>query len=228
MTVALTSWEPYILPDLPAVPHTALERAVRDAAIDFCHDTLIWKEWLDRISVVALDDDYSLTVPAAFTTYAAIEGVYQVYYKENGADDAQFTPLDPTTEDEMEAELGSSWMFNQAASPSKHYVPASEPTTLYLWPIPTLASVSGVLVRAYFKPLQTATLLPDFLYNRHQNAIAFGAKSKLFGAKGMPWYDLKEQAKWLDLYNNERDNAIGAAMKGPIKKDQTVRFRNWI
>jgi hypothetical protein len=228
MTVALTNWEPYILPKIPAVPDPALQNAVRDAAIDFCKDTLVWKEWLDRLTVNASDKDYSLSVPAAMAAYAALNGVYQAFYKENGAADTQFAPLDPTTEDEMEADFGSAWMFTTAEQPSKFYVPASEPTTLYLYPIPTLVSTMGLLVRAYCKPLQTATLLPDFLYNEHLNAITYGALAKLFGAKGMPWYDLKEQAKWLDFYNNERDNAIVPATTGPIRKEMGVRMRNWI
>jgi hypothetical protein len=128
----------------------------------------------------------------------------------------------------MEAELGSAWMFTTAEQPIKYYMSASEPTTLYLYQIPTLVSTLGLLVRAYCKPLQTATLLPDFLYNEHLNAITYGALAKLFGAKGMPWYDLKEQAKWLDFYNNERDNAIVPATTGPIRKEMGVRMRNWI
>jgi hypothetical protein len=228
MTVALTNWEPYILPEIPAVPDPALQRAVRDAAIDFCKDTLLWKEWLDRISIVEDDDDYSLTAPAAMALYADIQGVYQVFYKEDGAADDQFAPLDPTTEDDMEAELGSAWMFATAEQPSKYYMPASEPTTLYLYPIPTVASASGLLVRAYCKPLETATVLPDFLFNRHKNAIKYGALAKLFGAKGMPWYDLKEQSKWLDFYTNERDNTLLLAATGSVRKEQSVRMRNWI
>ena len=228
MTVALTNWEPYILPEIPAVPDPALQRAVRDAAIDFCQDTLVWKEWLDRISILANDDEYLLSAPAAMVAYADIEGVYQVYFKENGAADDQFGPLDPTTEDDMETELGSAWMFVTAEQPSKYYIPPSEPTMLYLHPIPTVASVSGLLVRAYAKPLQTAVLLPDFLYNRHLNPIKHGALAKLFGAKGMPWYDPKEEAKWDGLYRLDVDNAIVPATKGPIRKEQRVRFRNWI
>lgn len=228
MTVALTNWEPYILPEIPAVPDPALQRAVRDAAIDFCHDTLIWKEWLDRISIAANDKDYTLSVPAALTAYAAIEGVYQVFFKETGADDDQFAPLDPTSEDDMEADLGSAWMFAEAEQPSKFYMSASDPTILNLYPIPTAVSTSGLLVRVYAKPLQTAVLLPDFLYNRHLNPIKHGALAKLFGTKGMPWYDPKEEAKWDGLYRNDVDNAIVAATKGPIRKEQTVRFRNWI
>lgn len=228
MTVALTNWEPYILPNIPSVPDLALQRAVRDAAIDFCRDTLIWKEWLTRISIVALDDEYALTVPVAMELYADIEAVYQVYFKETGAADDQFALLTPTTEDEMEAELGNGWMFATAAQPSKYYIPASEPTTLYLHPIPTVLSTSGLLVRVYCAPLQTAMVLPDFLYSGYLNAIQYGALSKLFGIKGMPWYDPKEEAKFGNLYVLERDNAIVPATKGPIRKEMRVRMRNWI
>lgn len=228
MTVSLTNWEPYILPHIPAVPGPALETAVRDAAIDFCRDTLVWKEWLDRISIVPLDKDYTLALPAAFSLYGDVEAVYQVYFKETGADDDQFALLSPTTEDEMESKYGGAWMFSQAEQPSRYYISASEPTNLLLHPIPTTAATLGLLVRVYCSPLQTAQVLPDFLYSGYVNAIKAGALSRLFGVRGMPWYDKAEEEKWGIIYDNERDNTIVSATKGPIRKEMRVSMRNWI
>jgi hypothetical protein len=227
MTVSLTNWEPYILPHIPAVPGPALEMAVRDAAIDFCRDTLIWKEWLDRISIAPLDKDYALALPVAFSLYGDIEQVYQVFFKETGADDDQFALLNPTTEDEMESYFGGGWMFSQAEQPSRYYISASDPTTLFLHPTPTVAATLGLLVRVYCAPLQTAQVLPDFLAG-YVNAIKAGALSRLFGVRGMPWYDKQEEEKWGTIYGLERDNAIVPATKGPIRKQMSVAMRNWI
>lgn len=228
MTVALTNWDRFILPSVPFAPDVAIQAAALDAAIDFCEGTLIWKEWLDRISIVADDEDYSLVVPAALSTYAEIEKVYQVFYKEAGADDDQFAPLDPTTEDELEATLGGAWMFNEATQPSKYFMSPSDPNTLILYCIPTVASASGLLVRVYCKPLSTATVLPDFLWVDHKHAIKHGALSFFFGQKGMPWYDPKEEAKHYGLFQNEKDNAIFKAVNGPVRREMRVRMRDWI
>jgi hypothetical protein len=228
MTVSLTNWEPYILPHIPEVPGPALEMAIRDAAIDFCRDTLIWKEWLTRITVTALDKDYPLALPASFDLYGDIESVYQVYFKETGADDDQFALLYPTTEDEMETNFGGGWMFSDATQPSRYYISASDPTNLFLYPIPTVTATLGLLVRVYCVPLETAQILPDFLYASYKNAVKAGALSRLFGVRGMPWYDKGEEAKWGTIYGLERDNAIVAATKGPIRKEMRVAMRNWI
>lgn len=228
MTVALTNWDRLILPSVPFAPDVAVQAAVLDAAIDFCEGTLIWKEWLNRISVVASDRDYALALPVALETYADIEKVYQVFYKENGADDDQFAPLDPTSEDEMDATMGDGWFFHTSTRPSKYFISASDPKTLNLYAIPTVASVSGLLVRVYCKPLSTATLLPDFLWADHKHAIKHGALAALFGAKGMPWYDPKEEAKHYGLFQNEKDNALFVATVGPVKKEMRVKMRDWI
>ena len=229
MTVNITAWEGDILPKVPLVPHPAFLKAVGDAAIEFCEETLSWKEWLSAIDVVASDRDYTLSLPAGVAAYAQIEKVRRVLFKENGADNSQFAPLHPATEGEMDADLGIGWQFQTGASLSRFLLDEDDPTMLLLYPIPENASAGGLLVQIYAKPMETATVVPDFLFKRYRKAITNGALANLFGETAMPWANPQLQSYYADLFSNDCDNATVRAVKGPIEKADSVQFRrNWI
>ena len=48
MSTALTSWLPYVEPDVPA-PQPMIVRAVRDAIIRLCEESYYWQEDLAAI-----------------------------------------------------------------------------------------------------------------------------------------------------------------------------------
>jgi hypothetical protein len=230
MTIALTSWEPDILTKIPIIPHPAFLKSVRDAAIKFCEKTLPWKEWLTAINIAALDRDYALALPVGPAVYGQIDSVRRVLYKEHGAANDQFAPLTPTTEEEMDIDLGVAWQYATASSPSRFLVDEDDPLTLLLYPIPEDASTGGLMVQVYCKPLATATVVPDFLFNRYREGVAWGALAMLFDQKAMPWFDAKMSAYYRDLFDNECDNATVRSVKGAVEKqDRSVQFRrNWI
>lgn len=222
-TENISSWAGDILPKVPGVPWPGFIAAVRDAAIEFCRKTIIHSVWLDRISIVASTAEYSLTLPSG-NTHLRIWDVDQVFYKENGADDDTFTPLDPESEQELERSLGSAWRFDTAPQPSKFIIPEYNPYTIRFKPIPTVASASGVLIRVNVVPLETATALQDWLYYRHKEAITAGALAELFGHKAAPYYDPNEAQRWRVVANNAIDNMLTRKITGATKRPLKVRF----
>jgi hypothetical protein len=226
MATALTAWAPEIDPDIPGLPEPALRRAVRNAAIEFCQETLLWTLALDRISIVANDKDYTLTVPVA--QYGQIVLVDDVKYKANGADDDQFRTLDPISKISENLNTEGSWQYYEATEPSHFYIEEDANTTLLLYPIPTVASVSGLLVTLTLKPTLAAEVVPDFLYNQHFQTIATGAKSYLFKVKGMPWYDPKEAQRCIFEFRRATNSAKWRKITGATKRPLTVRLRKFV
>lgn len=197
MSKALTLWYPEINPDIPNVPIPALEESVRAAAIRFCEKTHLWAVDLDRIDVVADQSEYTLTVDADL--YAELVEVQNVKFKIDAADDDQFVTVDPVSEVQADINRSGGWRSYTATSPYQYYIDPVTKTTLNLLPVPEEDSTEGLLVKVVIKPLRSATVLPDFLYNDYREIIGFGAKSSLFRRKGMPWYDPRESVA------NERD-----------------------
>lgn len=225
-TVAISNWAADILPKVPGVPWPGFISAVRGAAEDFCKQTLLHSVWLDRISIVASTPEYALALPTTPATYLRIWNVDQVFFKENGADDDQFAPLDPQSEQELERVWDTSWRFATGPDPVDYVVTEYNPNYIRLRPIPTIASTNGLLIRVNVIPLDTATTLEDWLYYRWADEITAGALADLYGHKAAPYYDPKLAASWGEAFRNGVANAKLKKISGKTKRPTTTNFSN--
>lgn len=220
MSYDIIDWYPEINPDIPAVPISALIETVRAAAIRFCEKTHLWTIDLTEIDVVDGTGDYTLTVPGA--QYAELIEVQNVKFKQDGEDDDQYQRVNPISEVQMDLQRSAGWKSQSASGESKYeyYIDPVDKTTLTLVPTPDEDSTAGLLVKVVIKPLRTATVLPDFLYAEHREAIGFGAKANLFSRKGMIWYDQVESSKNEVLFQNACSNGKWRKVKGAAATGQ--------
>lgn len=209
----LLSFFPGVQTDVPYAPVSAIKNAVRDAAIQFCEETLIWKEELAAIDVVADQSEYDLTAP---DTDSDIIAPVEVYYDE--------VRIDPLTEDWI-TQADASWKSKESETSSNYFV--QYPDVLVLYPIPTVAVTDGLVIRAALRPAADTDEVPDFLFNRYRRAIEYGAKAILMGQKTRDWHDREGADKNEKLFRQ----ALGAA-RGDVSRNFTtaplrVRMRNW-
>lgn len=226
MSTALTSWAPEVDPCIPGLPEPALQRAVRNAAREFCNQTLLWGYALDRISVVADDNDYTLTVPGA--QYGEIISIDDVKYKADGAADDQFRTLDPFSKVSENIYSAGSWPYHEGTEPTAFHVEEDDITNLILYPIPTVASADGLLVTVNLRPTLAATVVPDFLYNQHLLTIASGALAYLFGTKGMSWHDPQEAQVNMMSFRGAINSAKWRKITGATKRPLRVRMQRFV
>ena len=224
MATNLSSWESQILPDVTGVPYPAIEKAVRKACIDFCEQTLLWTYTLDRITVAANTQSYTLTIPEA--QYGEIISVDDVKYKQDGLDDDQFVTLAPISKNQKDLHDTGSWSFRTSATPSGYWIDKDKDILLYN--IPTEASTEGLLVRCNMRPTKTCTTVEDFLYNDHFETIGAGAKGKLFGHKGQSWYDPNLAGTFGSIFRIDINEAKKVKIIGYTKRPLKVRMREWL
>lgn len=198
-----------------------VDSEVKEVVRDFCRDTGIWKITLSRITTVADQATYTLTVP---TTDGKSEICYidNVKYKEDGSDDDQFRNLDPFTREERDDHENGAWAFHTASEPYKFY--SNVEKELILYPIPENASTSGLLVRVVVRPMDDATKCPDFIYIEHKKSIAIGTAGAMCNMPNKPWSDATLGAALWDQYLNRRDEAHQMVKMGYTKKRQQPKF----
>jgi hypothetical protein len=223
MSKSLNLWYPEINPDIPKVPLYALREAVLAAAIRFCEKSHLWMITLDDIDVVADTADYTLTVPAE--QYAEIVVVDNVKYRADGEEETAFRTVDPIGEVQEDRNRNGGWRAYETSGGFEYYVDPVSKTTLTLVGVPTESSTDGLRVRVVVKPLRTATVLPDFLYNEWREAIGCGAKANLFGRRGMAWYDPNERDKHEYDFRNACGNAKQRRATGSVNKIMRVKMR---
>lgn len=226
MTTALTAWTDELGVEIGNLPSPSVKAAVRRAAREFCDETHLWTLELARISIVADDKDYALTVPAA--QYGEIIFIDDVKYKEDGEDDDTFITLDPISKMRENLDSDGSWQYHEADSPSHYYPQDDDLTTLVLYPIPTEASASGLLVTVGLRPTLGALVVPDFIYNQHFTTITAGALQYLFGLKAMPWFDPNAAMAKRVEFRRAINSAKYRRLTGMTNRPLEVRKRRFV
>ena len=171
---AYTGWFDYVIPDIPGITNTLAEQAIRNAVIDFCRRTLLYRKTLAAISIVGGTATYTVT-PDANTLVSDFLTVLV-----NGK------PIDPQTEAWLDQEV-LNWRTT-ATGPAKAYIsPANNQITLV--PKPSESIASGLVVAVAQRPTRASTECPDWLMEDYAEEIAHGAKARLFAMKRKPWSD---------------------------------------
>lgn len=171
---AYTGWLDYVIPDVPGIGNALAEQAIRNAVIDFCRRTRLYRKTLAPISIVGATATYTVT-PDANTLVSDFLTVLV-----NGK------PIDPQTEEWLDQQVPN-WRTT-ATGPAKAYIsPANNQITIV--PTPSESIASGLVVAVAQRPTRAATECPDWLLEDYAEEIAHGAKGRLFAMKRKPWSD---------------------------------------
>jgi len=223
MSVEIAKWIPDVFIEMGKTqcPPDKITKAIILSLQDFCTKTLLWEETLDRISIVANTQQYSLSHASG-----NIISVVNVLYKQNGLSDDQFKKLNPTSEFFEDNNSSGNWNYQTSTTPTKFYIKNDK--TIYLIPTPTEASGEGLLVKVYLKPLSTATVVEDFFYNDHQETITLGAVSKLLSEEGVPWGNIEVGLLKARKFINQCNDILGVKTTGYTNRPLRVKLRRMV
>lgn len=168
----LTAFHPFVATEVIGCPDPTINQALLLTAIEFCRETKAWTEAQDPLPLVDGVSEYEMDTPIG----ALVQTVRDVWIGSRR--------LQPVAMVELQSVMPD-WRTAQGSEPS-HYNLAGELPLLKVYPTPASPSQSMV-VRASYVPKMAATTLPDFLGNRHLEAIASGAKSRLLAMPGVAW-----------------------------------------
>jgi hypothetical protein len=162
---------PWVKPSVPGCPDFAIERAICDAAIEFCEMTQAFQERA------------SLKIKTGKATYplSTNSGIPGMVLGVTGNNERV---LSPVYIEALTNAYGEEWK-NHTGSP-KHYL-ADDEDTLRLYPIPEADETGTLTVTT--RPSRTDTEWDDRLFERYGEIIADGALGRLQLQVGTPWAD---------------------------------------
>lgn len=203
-----------VLPEVPGCPTALAEHEIKRACIDFMVRTQI-----QRKTVVNIDHPGTATpLDLTHTDYvAATEQVCEVLAV--WVDDK---PLDCKSVAEIQQEYPD-WMTVQGTP--EYYV--QEGTALWLVPSPAAALTNAIKVRISYAPNNTATSIPDSVFNRYGEEIAIGAKGRLLAKPKKPWTDPSIAGEYLRVYSRAVDAATIRSARGGAKVRWSVPTRSF-
>lgn len=160
----------YMAPDLPGCPLTAMIFALRQSAIAFCEQSLVWEYTHPDISVSVGTAEYPYVPPDNNSV------VHTVTYGEfNG------TEIDVNTK---QSDM-LIWDWRNVGGIPEYVLGGAEFLTLV--PTPNIAGTLKLTV--VLKPSPTAEGIDDDIFNEYREAIVHGALARLMLSPKKPYTD---------------------------------------
>ena len=194
----MTPWSafaPWVKPLVPGCPDPMVERALCDAAIEFCEMTQ------------AFTERATLRIKAGRPVYDVIsdDGIPGMVQAVTIGEHA----LPPVFLEALTNAYGEAWKDHTGAP--RYFIGDGE-DQLRLYPIPD-EDATGSMTLA-IRPSRTDTQWDDRLYERHGETIAEGALSRLFNQNSTPWADpnaaLQRRQRFLQGINKVRAKVAAA------------------
>jgi hypothetical protein len=203
----------YVSPSVAGATDPLMIRAIRDACIDFCVQSLFFVQALDPISSVAGIGDYDVETPDG----TLVTKVKKLWYDINEIEN--ITQDDLAKPDSLIAQYG---IITTPGMPKRAFFVTNSSAgnpVLMLDPIPDLSNMNIVILAA-LKPARDSTSVFDQLYEDYAEAIGHGAVARLMRIKGAVFYDMVQSAIEDKAFRVGINDAMARANFGNIGSKQ--------
>ncbi len=157
----MKSWDafyPWVLPEVNGCPLPTINRALCDAAREFCTATAAWWEQSDTLVPDGVTQRFEFDIPSGAELVRVLSATVN--------DD----PMDVLPSEELPAD----WQTTVVTEPCDSLIHISL-TEYLLIPVPT----GRIDVKLAFKPTLLGSGVGDDVFNKYAEVVACGAKAKL-------------------------------------------------
>lgn len=196
---AFTTWYDDVLPELAgAVAQSMVLHAIRQAARDFCMRSFVWRVDQGPMAVAANANEYDWEPP---TNTEAVRPM-QVWLEKR--------PLVAKTANEL-SEMYGDFMRKDGAP---QYFVSDRPDKLVIVPKPTGIYTDGLTAKLAIMPSPAATGMETIYATRYRDAIAAGAKARIFRMPRKPWTDKQAASDYQAMFDAAVNTAQLEASRG--------------
>lgn len=199
----------FIRPEVQGCPEFIIERAVRDAVIDFCSRSDIYIPEPEFITIIAGTNEYAPSLPAS----TELNHIIDIYNDR--------TRLKPLSYTDLLYRLGDE---TQKGSP--RFYSQRDNDNFYLAPIPDVGDSFRVLYSV--KPTSTSTSIPDTFGKENRELIVHGALFRLQMMSSQPFYNPASATDNRAFYEKSLGRKIREVKYGYSGGSLKVQYREFI
>jgi len=200
------SWSDFfnwVLPHVPGCPQRVAEDAIREAAIAFCDQTLVYKRTLTLDAVAGGTGLYDLAVPVAAQLGDQVEVLAILDGHYNG------DRIYPKTDLELAQQYGDTWDTTTGVT---RWFNQFDEFTARFTPIPDTAITGGLVLALALVPAKTASEFDDGLWKSYHIEIANAAVASLMMSTKKPYTNLSVGAARTSRFSQDC-NTVAANKK---------------
>ena len=195
---------PTLIGDVPTASRFVILDALRKTIRDFCVRTQMWKFKQHPIFPVEGQRDYELAEPSE----TEICSIVQVRQKTAPrAMDASYT----LPQSAIRGNIGSIY-----GRPSR--------AAFSIFPVPSSNAVDPFLAVVSLQPTLTGEYIQRALYERWENTLLSGARSRLLTMFNKPWTDMNMGAYYRSIYETDLYDALAEMVKGGTNEVTTKDY----
>lgn len=221
----LTALNAFVTPSVPGAPTVIVQQAILDSAKEFLTETQVWNEVQPPVPLAANVQTYDMDAPIG-ARCIGIKEIFAPYLAKGRLSGVSLDELARMMPNWQTAQSNST-VPGQVSGAPWLYTRAFDFTTFNLYPMPAapLPSANAYLqVHGVYTLLDTATTIPDDIYERYREVIVAGAKSRLLWMLGQSWGNEKlamkadadvKNAKFRARVNAMHDKTNGIAVVSP-------------
>jgi len=206
----MTGYDSYlykVLPDVDGCPPIVAEDKIREAVIEMCQSTSIWRKELPTFYTSASTPTYEILMDD-------YEQLCQINWGYIVSEQDEKSKLFVVSEDEIDAASADNWRLLEG-TPKFVYMLSPVTIRLAVTPNAKFSCFLGIFV----KPTQDSFEAPTWIFDQYLEVVSRGAKAKLLDMKGRTWYDpaaaLKEEKKFNNGVRDVRNAATRSHTRGP-------------
>ena len=186
---------PYVRSEAQGVPDYILERSVREATIDFCVATDVYRPEPEKVNVSAGISEYELSIPAG----TELNHIIDILRDKDRLTPVSYARLLEITGDETSRGL-----------PTKYS--QRDNTVFYLAPLPATAETLSVLYS--LKPSASSSSIPDTVGKEYRETLVHGALYRLQMMPNQPWSNMGQ------AQNNKISVFSWKAVQQPMRQEE--------
>jgi hypothetical protein len=198
-------WYDEVLSDVAGCSQPLAKNAIRNAAIEFCDRTWVYRVEMGPLAAEANVPDYTLEPPSN----TAVVKVHRLWYDKR--------EIFPKTPEELAA-LFAHW---PSAVGTPLYFTHRSPDVLLLVPMPEASLQDAITGELAIKPTRASTGISADIHEKYLEDIAYGAKARLFAMSRKPWSDKQLSAYHQGMF----DECVGKAKVQATKGHTRGRLR---
>ena len=211
MMVTWSGFHPYVLPEVIGVPVPALDHAIRNAAIEFCEETLLHVVDAAPIDVLAGVSTYPLSSGNPELDVCLVKAAW---FNER--------QLPCVSQEVLNEQVPDYWPSKTAEQPT--CFTQQDQDNLILYPVPTQDALGALRLKLVVRPSLASTGVADWIGKRFIQEISYGAISMLAGMSNKPWTNPATETKYRALFESGKTKATVDAYRSFTRAHMTVQI----
>lgn len=207
-TTPYDSFLPEVLPYVRDCAEVVAINAIRNACMEFCEHSQLWREELPDVTLEAGEAVYQLEVPAG-------SGLAAIISARIGR-----IQLIPKSIEDLNVVLGPDWRDREGPV---NYITHDDYDSVRLVMVPSAGYTEDLKMTVALKPLRSSTKVAKVVYERYAEIIGFGARARLHDTPNQSYSDEKAAKKFRMWFETGYGEAKIAANKGLTRAVLVVR-----